>query len=133
MASMARLRTCCERMERKVQAEADLSEAQCAFLAVIPADRPINTGDVCRAVGLSPSRGSRVIEDLAQRGLVMREPDPADRRIALVVLTPAGKQFKRLELLLDRCEEVISNQLSDDETATVQAGLALLLRVKEKV
>ena len=121
-------------MERKIQEEAGLSEAQCSFLAAIPADRPINAGDLCRAVNLSPSRGSRVIEDMVQRGLVSRQADPVDRRVALVTLNPEGLRLKnQVEALLQTCEAALSTKLSDGEMAAVREGLTLLLRAMNTV
>jgi len=133
MASMSWLRACCERMERKIQDELGLTEAQCTFIGAMPAERSLNTGELCRTVGLSPSRGSRVIEDLVKRGLLARQADTDDRRIALVSLTTEGQRLKeRIEALFQQCERAITRQLSPEELATVHAGLALLARVMEK-
>lgn len=126
------LRLCCERMERQVQEQAALSAAQCAMLSAMPAEGGVQTGELCRAVGLSPSRGGRVIEELAQLGLVERQADPADRRAARLGLTAAGSELKRrLDALIATCEQRIASRLSDEELETVKAGLALLIRVMD--
>lgn len=43
------------------------------------------------AIGYDKSRLIPLLDDLEQDGLVLREPDPADRRNRRVRLTPAGK------------------------------------------
>jgi DNA-binding MarR family transcriptional regulator len=44
---------------------------------------------------LTPSGITRVVIKLEQKGLVRREPDPADRRVAFAVLTRAGLEALR--------------------------------------
>ncbi|QDP98678.1 MarR family transcriptional regulator [Microlunatus elymi] len=42
------------------------------------------------------------VDDLEQRGLVVRRPDPSDRRGKIVHLTPAGRKVaEQAELILD--------------------------------
>ncbi|HWE68398.1 MAG TPA: MarR family transcriptional regulator [Acidimicrobiales bacterium] len=48
-------------------------------------------GEMARAIGCDPSYITALVDDLADRGLAGREPSPLDRRIKLVVLTPAGR------------------------------------------
>src|SRR5713226_8815782 len=47
-------------------------------------------GDVARRQRMDPPTASRIAEGLAQRGLLRFEPDPRDRRVMRVALTPAG-------------------------------------------
>ena len=51
--------------------------------------------DLARAVVLTRSGISRLIDRLEAAGLVRREPNPADRRGDLVVLTPSGRAAVR--------------------------------------
>jgi DNA-binding MarR family transcriptional regulator len=39
---------------------------------------------------IAPRSATEVVDDLQQRGLAERRPDPADRRATLVALTPEG-------------------------------------------
>jgi len=53
--------------------------------------------DLNQQLLLSQPSVSRLIERLAERGLVTKEPDPNDRRGVIVALTEAGLQaFRRL-------------------------------------
>lgn len=59
---------------------------------------PVAQADLGRAVRLDPKDLVGVLNDLQSAGLVLREPDPADRRKNAVSLTDEGTR------LLERCE-----------------------------
>lgn len=48
--------------------------------------------DLAEYLRLDPSQVVSLVDDLQKRGLVVREPDPADRRANVVVATPAGEE-----------------------------------------
>ena len=47
--------------------------------------------DVAAGAGLTPGGATRVVDRLADRGLVAREDCPSDRRVTRVALTDAGR------------------------------------------
>jgi DNA-binding MarR family transcriptional regulator len=129
---VARLRRCCDQMEQQIRQQAELSEAQCTLLQAAPVDEPISTGDLCRRVDLSPSRGGRVIDELVQQGFFVRTPNPTDRRITMLALTAEGCRLKQqIMALMTTCEVTILQKLSTEELTTVQTGLATLLQAME--
>lgn len=71
-------------------------------------------------LSLSHSRAVRVIDGLAADGLVQRQPDPHDRRRALIHLTPAGRRTCRR--MLRAREDALRRALrtlGDDQRATL--------------
>src|SRR3954449_839158 len=48
---------------------------------------------LARAIGADKTRLIAVLDDLQERGLIQREPDPADRRVRLLDLTDAGRRL----------------------------------------
>jgi len=52
---------------------------------------PMRHGALAVCFGLDPSTVSRQVQGLEEAGLVVRRPDPADRRAAVVDLTEAGR------------------------------------------
>ncbi len=56
---------------------------------------PVRLGDLNRHVLLSQPALSRLVDRLAERGLVGRRPDPADGRSVLLSLTGAGRAVQR--------------------------------------
>ncbi len=64
-------------------------------------------------IGADKTRIIPVLDDLQERGLIERRPDPADRRHRLLELTPAGRRLRdhaqadirsREDALLDRLD-----------------------------
>ena len=60
-------------------------------LALLLAEGEQRLGELAARRGVCQSVVSRQVGELEARGLVVRRPDPADRRAGLVSLTPAGR------------------------------------------
>ncbi|WUH91587.1 MarR family transcriptional regulator [Streptomyces sp. NBC_00433] len=58
-------------------------------------DRPLRSqAALADAIGADKTRIIEVLSDLGDRGLISRTPDPADRRVRLLALTPRGQQVR---------------------------------------
>ncbi|MFC5947368.1 MarR family winged helix-turn-helix transcriptional regulator [Pseudonocardia lutea] len=81
-----------------------------------------------RAV-VSRSRVSRIVDELARAGLVVREQDPADRRGSWAVLTPAGRERLRAAApgYLDGIAKHFADHLTAEERDTIAAALQRVL------
>jgi DNA-binding MarR family transcriptional regulator len=53
----------------------------------------ISMGEMARNIGVDPSYITALVDDLAERDLARREPDPVDRRVKIVVLTDEGRRL----------------------------------------
>ncbi|WP_369640569.1 MarR family winged helix-turn-helix transcriptional regulator [Nocardia sp. JMUB6875] len=51
-------------------------------------------GVLAQEIGADKTRIIAVLDDLQDRGLIERRPDPADRRARLLALTPAGRRLR---------------------------------------
>jgi DNA-binding MarR family transcriptional regulator len=49
---------------------------------------------LAQAIGADKTRIIGVLDELAERGLIRRTPDPQDRRARLLAITPAGKRLR---------------------------------------
>ncbi|GIJ29947.1 hypothetical protein Vqi01_51090 [Micromonospora qiuiae] len=90
------------------------------------ADRepPRNQGAIAEELGIDRTVLTYLIDDLEQAGLVLRRPDPADRRSRLVTLTDAGRDAARHRReALRRVESRLLEALTPDEGATLRALL----------
>ncbi|MEU3292715.1 MarR family transcriptional regulator [Streptomyces longwoodensis] len=88
---------------------------------------PVAQADLGRSVGLDPKDLVGVLNDLQAAGLVVRAPDPRDRRKNAVSPTPAGTRRLR------RCERV-ARDANDELLAPLSAAerdlfMALLIRI----
>jgi DNA-binding MarR family transcriptional regulator len=81
-----------------------------------------------RAV-VSRSRVSRIVDELVQAGLVVREQDPVDRRGSWAVLTPAGRERLRAAApgYLDGIAKHFADHLTAEERDTIAAALQRVL------
>jgi len=60
------------------------------------AAEPVRTqAALAQAIGADKSRIIGVLDELQQQGLIERYPDPADRRVHLLELTPSGEARRR--------------------------------------
>lgn len=58
-------------------------------------ERPVRTqAALAESIGADKTRIISVLDDLQERGLIQRQPDPADRRARLLSLTPAGRRTR---------------------------------------
>ncbi|MEU9568751.1 MarR family transcriptional regulator [Streptomyces massasporeus] len=90
---------------------------------------PVAQADLGRGVRLDPKDLVGVLNDLQSAGLVVREPDPKDRRKNAVSLTERGAR------LLKRCEKA-ARAANDELLAPLSAAereqfTAMLLRISE--
>jgi DNA-binding MarR family transcriptional regulator len=115
---------------RKVDAELaaqhrmSLSSFECLVrLAVAPDEGSLSVTELARQVVISPSRVSRVVDELGRGGYVERRACSTDARVSYVAITAAGR-----DLLADASttfDEAIRRHflepLSDDEVAQLGA------------
>jgi DNA-binding MarR family transcriptional regulator len=80
-----------ERMARAVGLP--ITAANLAALRIVQRQGPVAVIDVARRLGLDQSTASRQLRPLEEHGLVTRTGDPADRRVALLRVTPAGEDL----------------------------------------
>jgi len=83
-----------------VFAELELSPAQCHVLHLMEPERPIPMGQLAETLACHASNVTGLVDRLESRGLLRRRPSEADRRVKVLVLTPAGSRLRAL--LLDR-------------------------------
>jgi DNA-binding MarR family transcriptional regulator len=88
-------------------------------------DRRLRMAELGERVVLSRSRSSRVVDELAARGLVERLPDPVDGRATLAHLTARGGGALRRTAphYLDAIAEHFTRHLSAEERRVLATAL----------
>jgi homoprotocatechuate degradation regulator HpaR len=107
--------------------EVDITEPQWRVMRVLQ-DRGATDATCLSDVGLlhGPSV-TRILKDLEERKLVVREPDPNDGRRTLVALTPEGRELVKLisrDVL--RVMREYSQRFGDDRLARLTIELRAL-------
>jgi DNA-binding MarR family transcriptional regulator len=72
-------------------AQTELSPGVIKALIRLSRTEGVSMGEMARGIGCDPSYITALVDDLAEHGLAVREPDPLDRRVKLVVLTEKGR------------------------------------------
>ena len=88
----ARLRLSATRLARRLRQEAGagLSPSQQSALAVIANHGPLTLGALAEHERVAPPSITKVVSKLECDGLVIRTPDPHDRRVCRVEISPEG-------------------------------------------
>jgi DNA-binding MarR family transcriptional regulator len=124
-----RLRLAITRSARRLRQEAGgaLSPSQGATLATIARHGPLTPSELATRERIQRPTATRVLARLEETGLVLRAPDPADRRSSLVSVSPAGAAL--LEELRTRKDAFLSERLEalgDRDRATLERAASLL-------
>lgn len=126
-AMVARLARSLIEAERPVLAAHEISMWGYIVLTALR-DGPTRTQAVlARSIGADKTRIIPVLDELQERGLIEREPDPADRRVRLLGLTPAGRKLHAEVRAAIRAQE--ESQLGDLTEADRRAFLRVLQRL----
>jgi DNA-binding MarR family transcriptional regulator len=94
-------------------------------LAVLLRHGPMRPGGLAEHLRIAPRSATEVVDDLEQRGLAERTPDPADRRATLVTLTPAGLAAGDA---IRSARETAAERFFADLSDTERADLTRILR-----
>ena len=79
---------------------------------------PVRATTVGEMYAIDKGSVSRHVQQLVDMGLIVREPDPADRRAQLLTATDEGRQ--RLEEIGEARKEPFQQRLSDWSTDEIQ-------------
>ncbi|MFJ3924174.1 MarR family winged helix-turn-helix transcriptional regulator [Streptomyces sp. NPDC090022] len=103
-----------------------LTGAQARVLALLTLE-PMPMRRIAQKLKCEPSNITGIVDRLEARGLVARQPDPADRRVKLAAATEAGRQTAdRLRESLDFAREPLAG-LSAAERAVLRDLLRRML------
>ena len=117
----------CQCNEEQIQEQLGLSSAEFHGLMVLEAGGEILGCEFARRMGLSPSRGSRVLSALVTGGYVRTQLSPNDRRAILISLTSRGRQMKRrIVTRMETCERRLRDNLDDARLGQVADALEWL-------
>jgi DNA-binding MarR family transcriptional regulator len=118
------------RRARRVDAESHLPAPQLSALSVVVYGGPLTLGALAAAEQVRPPTMTRLIAAMEAAGLIRRETDQVDRRVARISATAKGKRI--LEEGRDRRIAVIAESLAglpDGDVADIAAALDAIEKV----
>jgi|SRR3569623_34002 len=82
--------------------------------------------ELARRVAISKQSIGELIAQLEARGLIMRRPDPIDRRAKIICFTEVGfAWFEAFRFALEKAESEMAAELGDEMLAQIKQGLAV--------
>jgi DNA-binding MarR family transcriptional regulator len=115
------------RQLRRTAAGAGLTPTELSVLATLTRSGRLRLTELAAIEGINPTMLSRIAAKLADRGLIVREPDADDRRAARVEATPDGKALYR-EIQAERTASLVAHvgELPPDQAAALVGALDAL-------
>src|SRR5262245_50049378 len=108
-----------------------ISRAQWAVLVRIDRHEGLKQSELAELLDLQPISLTRLLDGLADNGLIERRPDPDDRRAKRLFLTPAARPL--LARLGDLAEDLMGTALAGLDPSAMQTLLASLLTATENL
>lgn len=97
-------------------------------------ERPQRITSLAAAEGVTQPAITLLVNRMEERGWVLRQTDPADRRAVLVVLTPDGRDaFERLRMEYRALLHEEMATLTDDEVEVLARAVEILDHVVERL
>lgn len=120
---------------RQVKPDGELTLSQTSVLVRLDREGPATATELAAGEGIRPQSVCTIVGALQERGLVARDPDPADGRRLVVSLTDAGRgglhgarreRARRLTL-------AVEDELTAAEQSQLAAAIPLLERITRRV
>ncbi len=118
----------CSQHRNRHLKELGLSKAEFRGLMRINEKQKITCREFSERMGLSLSRGSRIVDKLYQRNYILRAGSSSDRRCKMIQLTEKGKKVRgKIAEEMNKCEQKLISEMSDAELKQLKKDLKALI------
>lgn len=109
-----------------------LTESQAELLRLVGRKPGTSVGDAAIELGIAANTASTLVTQLAHRELILRTPDPADRRVGRLALTPLAQDAAdQSRARRHRVIAEVLDELTPEQRAALTAGLGVLEQVTD--
>lgn len=120
----------CLEDEEQIRTLCNVSLAEYKAVIEIDATEKISCNVLSKKMGLSPSRGSRIIDGLVRKKYLTRMTNSEDRRSFVLSLSPKGTKIKeQIQRERNNCEKRMKEKLSTKELDLIEEGLELVIKI----
>jgi len=120
----------CMEDEEQIRTLCNVSLAEYKAVMEIDTTERITCNVLSKKMGLSPSRGSRIIDGLVRKKYLIRMTNSEDRRSFVLSLSPKGTKIKeQIERERNNCEKRIREKLSAKEFNLIKESLELVTKI----
>ena len=118
------LKSSCISKEEEIRNKLSLSPAELRGIISFTQDLKIQSNILCRKMGLTKSRGSRVIHRLINNGYLKIIKNNGDKRTLNISLTIKGiRTLENIDRMLENCENTFKKKLSKEEIKAFKNSL----------
>lgn len=116
--------------EKQIRTLCNVSLAEYKAILEIKTTEIITCNILSEKMGLSISRGSRIIDSLVRKGYLLKMENPEDRRSFVLSLSSKGTEIKKqIEQERNNYEYRLRKNLSVREVKIIKEGLELIAKV----
>ena len=120
----------CMEDEKQIRTLCNVSLAEYKGIMEIETTKEITCNVLSEKMGLSVSRGSRIIDALVRKGYLLRVENPEDRRSFVLSLSSKGAKIrKQIKQERNNCEKRIREKLSTKEFDLIKESLELVTKI----
>ena len=124
------LKSSCSEKELLIRNKLKLSPAEFNGILVLTPKDVMPCKDLCSKMGLSASRGSRVVEKMMKNGYLKEVKNNIDRRVMNIAFTQKGiKTHEKIVSMLNDCEKEISKKISRSERISLVNSLSKIKNI----
>jgi DNA-binding MarR family transcriptional regulator len=121
------------RVVRNQRVDMSVTLTQLSAMATLRKSGPMSAGELAACERVQPPSMTKVLANLEERGLVRRDVHPADRRQAVLAITPAGEALLASERRSrDMWLTKRLSTLTPDERALLQRVVPILEKLAEQ-
>ena len=125
-----KLKKGCMEDEKQIRALCNVSLSEYKAIMEINTTERVTCNALSKKMGLSPSRGSRIIDRLVRKKYLIRMTNSKDRRSFVLSLSSKGVKIKDdIERERNSCEKRIREKLSIKEFNRIKEGLELVTKI----
>jgi DNA-binding MarR family transcriptional regulator len=125
-----RLKSKCIENETEIMKESQLSRSEFNGIERLNAGELISGKLFSEKLDLSPSRASRIVERMVQKGFLVRNFDSSDRRKCQIALSDKGLKVKRqIKQMRSSCERKFEKMFSPQEIESFSQSIKKTIKI----
>ena len=122
------LKSKCTLSDEEIRSKTPLSPAEYNGLIQIERDDEYTATEFSAIMGVSVSRGSRVIEKMINNGYLKYRNSKEDRRKVYISIADEGLIIKKMiNKMMEKCEKSITSKLTKEQLVNVEKTITLLI------
>jgi DNA-binding MarR family transcriptional regulator len=129
-----KLYQCCLDKQVYLSEKFDVPQAELRCLMLFGQERYLTAKGIAARLGIAKSRVTKLVSGLVGRGFLIKVADPADSRVTLLALTPAGQKVRQSASdTMDSMRDAVLNSIDPDRRSTLLGSLDTLKTAMERV